>query len=110
METQPLAPLTLKPVGRLEMSEPDLEDARALRRFRAALAAVDAAPSDAAIAKLRETALPLIHHLRAAYAAVGRPYGDDRAGLYRWVGEVIARRDRETDGAPHRFEDGASAD
>ena len=89
------------------MSEPALRDDRALRRFRAALAAVDVAPSEASFAELHETALPLINQLRAAYAVVGRPYGDDRAGLFRWVGEVIARRDREPAGSHGSFGAGA---
>ena len=32
--------------------------------------------------------------LRAAYTAAGSPYGDDRADLYCWLGDVIARRDQ----------------
>jgi len=93
----------------MQMSEPALADGRALRRFRVALTAVDAAPSEASFAELHETALPLINQLRAAYAVVGRPYGDDRAGLFRWVGEVIARRDRGPAGSHRSFGAGAGS-
>ena len=76
------------------MPELPLGDARALRRFRAALAAAEAAPSEASVAALRAAALPLMNQLRAAYTAAGSPYGDDPAGLYRWLREDIAPRDR----------------
>jgi len=76
------------------MTEPVLADVRALRDFRAALAAADAAPSDASVAALRQAALPLVNQLRAAYTAAGSPYGDDRPGLYHWLRHDIARRDR----------------
>jgi hypothetical protein len=67
-----------------------------LRRFRAALAVADAAPSEETIAVLRQAALPLLDQLRAAYAAAGSPYGDHDGGLFRWLGEVIALRGHET--------------
>jgi hypothetical protein len=76
------------------MTEPPLVDARALRRFRAALAAAEAAPSEASVAALREAARPLMDQLRAAYTAAGSPYGDDRVGLYCWLPEVVARWNR----------------
>ena len=78
------------------MLESELTDARALRRFRLALAAVDAAPSAASVAALREAASPLMNQLRAAYTATGSPYGDDRAAVFRWLSDICARRDRGT--------------
>jgi len=78
------------------MTEHELGDARALRRFRAALAAAEAVPSAASIAALRQAVLPLKNQLRDAYAAAGSPHGDDSEGLYRWIREVISRGDRET--------------
>jgi len=74
--------------------EPALGNARALRRFRAALAAAEAAPSEASVAVLRQASLLLKDRLGVAYAAAGRPYGDDSEGLYLWIREVVARRDR----------------
>jgi hypothetical protein len=79
--------------GRMRMTEPVLGDARALRRFRAALTAAEAAPSEASVAALRQAARPLMNQLRAAYMAAGSPYDDDPAGLYRWLREVVAPRD-----------------
>ncbi len=70
-------------------------DDRALRRFRAALAAAEAAPSEANVAELRQAALALKDQLRARYRAAGSPYGDHREGLFRWLREVIAVPDRE---------------
>jgi hypothetical protein len=77
------------------MNESALGDVRALRRFRAALAAAEAAPSAASVAALRQAALPLKNQLRASYVAAGSPYGDDNDGLYRWIQEIIARQDRD---------------
>jgi len=79
----------------MQMSQPTLGDTGALRRFRAALAAVDEAPSEASIAALRQTAIPLMNQLRAAYTAADSPYGDDHAGVHRWLRYVIRQRDRE---------------
>src|SRR5204863_5976028 len=81
----------------LKMTEPPLGSDRALRRFRVAVAAAEAAPSAASVASLREAALLLNAELRAAYVAAGSPYGDERAGMYRWLREVIGRRDIEPD-------------
>jgi hypothetical protein len=89
------------------MAEPVSRDARALRRFRAALAAAEAAPSEASVAALRQGALPLMVQLRAAYTAAGSPYGDDPADLYCWLREVIARRDQ---GAAEMQRDGSMAE
>jgi hypothetical protein len=79
--------------GGMQMTEPALGDARALRRFRVALTAAEAAPSAASVAALRQAVVPLKNQLRTAYVAAGSPYGDDSEGLYRWIREVIARRD-----------------
>ena len=79
----------------MQMTGSSLEDDRALRRFRAALAAAEAAPSEANVAELRQAALQLKNQLRARYQAAGSPYGDNREGMYRWVREVIAVPDRE---------------
>jgi len=84
----------------MQVTETALGDARALRRFRAALAAAEAAPSAASVAALRQAVLPLKNQLRASYVAAGSPYGDDSEGLYRWIREVIARRDREAAAMP----------
>ena len=65
-----------------------------LRRFRVALGAAEAAPSEASVAALRQAAFPLMNQLRAANVAAGNPYGDDRQGLYRWLKDISARRDR----------------
>ena len=65
-----------------------------LQRFRAALRAAEAAPSEASVAALRHAAFPLMNQLRAANAAAGSPYGDDRQSLYRRLADVSARRDR----------------
>jgi len=62
------------------------------------VAAAEAAPSTATVASLREAALLLNTELRTAYMAAGSPYGDDRAGMYRWLREVIGRPDIELDG------------
>jgi hypothetical protein len=67
---------------------------RVLRRFRVALAAAEAAPSDANVTALRDAALLLNNQLRARYRAAGSPYGDHREGLFRWLREVIAVPDR----------------
>ena len=82
--------------GGMQVTETALGDARALRRFRAALAAAETAPSAASVAALRQAVLPLKNQLRAAYAAAGSPYGNDSEGRYRWIREVIARQDRGT--------------
>jgi hypothetical protein len=79
----------------MQMTEPSMGDGRALRRFRAALAAADAEPSEANVAELRLAALALKDQLRATYRAAGSPYGDPREGLFRWLREVIALSDRE---------------
>jgi hypothetical protein len=89
------------------MTEPALGDARPLRRFLAALAAAEAAPPAASVAELRQAVLPLKNQLRAAYSAAGSPFGDDTEGLYRWIREVIARRDR---GAAEMPSDGSLHD
>ena len=73
--------------------ESALGNARALREFRAALAAAEAAPSAASVAALRQASVQLKSQLRAAYAAAGNPYGDDTEGLYRWIREAIGQRD-----------------
>jgi hypothetical protein len=73
--------------------ESALGDARALRKFRAALAAAEAAPTAESVAALREASVELKTQLRAAYVAAGSPYGDDSEGLYRWIREVIGQRD-----------------
>ena len=70
-----------------------LGSARALREFRAALAAAEAAPSAESVAALREASVELKAQLRAAYVAAGSPYGDDSEGLYRWIRETIGQRD-----------------
>jgi hypothetical protein len=77
------------------MTESSIGDDGALRRFRAALAAADAAPSEANVAELRLAGLALKDQLRAMYRAAGSPYGDHREGLYRWLREVIAVPDWE---------------
>jgi len=79
------------------MTEPPLGSDRALRRFRVALAAAEAAPSAASLASLREAALLLNTELRAAYVAADSPYGDDAASMYRWLREVMGRADTEDD-------------
>ena len=79
------------------MTEPPLGSDRALRRFRVAVAAAEAAPSAASVTSLREAALLLNAELREAYVAAGSPYGDDRAGMYRWLREVIGRPDTGPD-------------
>jgi hypothetical protein len=58
------------------MTESSMGDDRALRRFRAALAAADAAPSEANVVELRLAALALQDQLRATYRSAGSPYGD----------------------------------
>jgi len=77
------------------MTDRALGDARTLGRFRSALAAAEAAPSAESVAVLRQAVLPLMNQLRVAYAAAGSPYGDDGDGLYRWMREGVARRERE---------------
>jgi hypothetical protein len=79
----------------MQMTDPSMDDHRALRRFRAALAAAEAAPSEANVAKLHQAALALKDQLRAMYRAAGSRYGDHREGLFRWLREVIAVPDRE---------------
>ena len=65
----------------------------ALWHFRTALAAADAAPSEETVAALQLAALPLLRELRAAYAAAGTPYGDERAGLFRWLAAMCMQWD-----------------
>ena len=80
----------------MQMTESSIGGDRALRRFRAALAAADATPSDSNVAELRVAALALKDQLRATYRAAGSPYGDHREGMYRWLREVIAVPDWES--------------
>jgi hypothetical protein len=72
-------------------SRPDHE--YLLRRFRAALQAVDESPTEAAVVELRAAAAPLMHQLREEYLAAGHPEGDD-AAIIGWLRSILSARDR----------------